>query len=141
MKKYFVIILISAVALLLGCGNAENSIEHLETASESICENELEGNLEEIIMENLQGCVSAGDISSSNPFDYMDNEYYENIKALGEDAIPVLLEGHQNEQYRGLIDYLAMYLVWDISENTDAKELEECENAEQMYDAWIEFEQ
>ena len=91
-------------------------------------------------MENLQGCVSAGDINSSNPFDYMDNEYYENIKSLGEDAIPVLLEGHQSEQYSGLMDYLAMYLVWDISGNTDAKELGQCENAEQMYDAWIEFE-
>ena len=92
------------------------------------------------LMENLQGCVSAGDINSSNPFDYMDNEYYENIKSLGEDAIPVLLEGHHNGQYSGLIDYLAMYLVWDISGNTDAKELGQCENAEQMYDAWIEFE-
>ncbi|MGN1191903.1 MAG: hypothetical protein ACI4S0_04455 [Dorea sp.] len=136
MKKYFVIILISAVTLLSGCGNAENEIENIEIASEGICENDLEG----IIMENLQGCVSAGDINSSNPFDYMDNEYYENIKSLGEDAIPVLLEGHQSEQYSGLMDYLAMYLVWDISGNTDAKELGQCENAEQMYDAWIEFE-
>ena len=97
--------------------------------------NELEG----LIMENLQGCVSTGDATSSNPFDYMDNEYYENIKSLGEDAIPVLLEGHHNGQYSGLIDYLAMYLVWDISGNTAAEELGQCENAEQMYDAWIEF--
>ena len=136
MKKYFIIILISVVTLLSGCGNAENTIENIETASEDICENELEG----IVMENLQGCVSAGDITSSNPFDYMDNEYYENIKSLGEDAIPMLLEGHQSKQYSGLIDYLAMYLVWDISGNTDAKELGQCENADQMYDAWIEFE-
>lgn len=135
MKKYFVILLISAITFISGCGDAANAIENVETAGEEVCENELEG----IILENLQGCVSAGDFTSSNPFDYMDNEYYENIKSLGEDAIPVLLEGHRSKQYSGLMDYLAMYLVWDISGNTDAKELEQCENAEQMYDAWMEF--
>ena len=135
MKKFFIIILVIAVTFLSGCGNAKSSIENTETAGEDICENELEG----LIMENLQGCVSTGDATSSNPFDYMDNEYYENIKSLGEDAIPVLLEGHHNGQYSGLIDYLAMYLVWDISGNTAAEELGQCENAEQMYDAWIEF--
>ena len=137
MKKYFIIILLSVVTLLSGCGNAEKVIENVETTSEDIRENELEG----IIMENLQGCVSAGDINSSNPFDFMDNEYYENIKSLGEDAIPVLLEGHRNGQYSGLSDYLAMYLVWDISGKTDAKELEQCENAEQMYNAWISIQE
>ena len=50
MKKFFIIILVSAVTLLSGCGNAKSSIENTETAGEDICENELEG----LIMENLE---------------------------------------------------------------------------------------
>ena len=40
MKKFFIIILVSAVTFLSGCGNAKSSIENTETAGEDICENE-----------------------------------------------------------------------------------------------------
>ncbi|MDY2628518.1 MAG: hypothetical protein SOW08_09465 [Lachnospiraceae bacterium] len=139
MKRYLLAVWISVIVFLSGCGNTGNSIAHSDISDASMRESELEEELDVIIIENLKGCVSAGDITSGNPFDYMDNEYYANIKDLGENAIPVLLEGHQDGQYNGLIDYIAMYLVWDISGNTDAEALEECETADQMYDAWMQF--
>ena len=51
----------------------------------------------------------------------------------------VLLKCHEDGTFRGVMDYIAMYLVWDINDETDNLLFQECETAQQMYDAWMQY--
>lgn len=74
---------------------------------------------------------------SSNPYDYINNEYYENIVSLGIPAIEILETNYHNGEYAGLNAYIAALAIEDIANMN----LYECtgndwENAEEFFTNW-----
>lgn len=74
---------------------------------------------------------------SSNPYDYINNEYYDNIVAMGFPAVQVIEEGYYSGHYGGLNAYIAGVAIQDITN----MRLYECvgidwETAEQFFDSW-----
>ena len=81
--------------------------------------------------------VSPEQALSSNPYDYIDNEYFDNVVALGFPAMVYLDEQYHNGELHGLNAYIAALAMEDISgmhiyECTGV----DCENAEQFFEQW-----
>lgn len=107
--------------------------------SVSGCTGSMQETVHTKIIETLQRCVEQADPLSSNPFDYMKGIPYQTILVMGQDAVDVLISLHEDGTLQGVADYIAMYLVWDINKETDNPLLAGCENAQQMYDAWMTY--
>lgn len=107
--------------------------------SVSGCTGSMQETVQTKIIETLQKCVEQADPLSSNPFDYMKGIPYQTILVMGQDAVDVLISLHEDGTLQGVADYIAMYLVWDINKETDNPLLAGCENAQQMYDAWMTY--
>ena len=103
------------------------------------CTSSVQNTLQEKIVESLHKCVEQADPLSSNPFDYMKGIPYRTVLMMGQDAVDVLLKCHEDGTFHGVMDYIAMYLVWDINDETDNPLFRECETAQQMYDAWMHY--
>lgn len=103
------------------------------------CTSSVQNTLQQKIVESLQKCVEQADPLSSNPFDYMKGIPYRTVLMMGQDAVDVLLKCHEDGTFRGVMDYIAMYLVWDINDETDNPLFRKCETAQQMYDAWMHY--
>ena len=103
------------------------------------CTSSVQDTLQQKIVESLQKCVERADPLSSNPFDYMKGIPYRTVLMMGQDAVDVLLKCHEDGTFRGVMDYIAMYLVRDINDETDNPLFQECETAQQMYDAWMQY--
>lgn len=103
------------------------------------CTSSVQNTLQQKIVESLHKCVEQADPLSSNPFDYMKGIPYRTVLMMGQDAVDVLLKCHEDGTFRGVMDYIAMYLVWDINDETDNPLFRECETAQQMYDAWMHY--
>ena len=103
------------------------------------CSSSVQNTLQQKIVESLHKCVEQADPLSSNPFDYMKGIPYQTILVMGQDAVDVLISLHEDGTLQGVADYIAMYLVWDINKETDNPLLAGCENAQQMYDAWMTY--
>ena len=103
------------------------------------CTSSVQNTLQEKIVESLHKCVEQADPLSSNPFDYMKGIPYRTVLMMGQDAVDVLLKCHEDGTFHGVMDYIAMYLVWDINDETDNPLFRECETAQQMYDAWMQY--
>lgn len=74
---------------------------------------------------------------SSSPYDYINNEYYDNIVAMGFPAVQVIEEGYHSGHYGGLNAYIAGVAIQEIT----GMNLHECvginwETAEQFFDSW-----
>lgn len=74
---------------------------------------------------------------SSSPYDYINNEYYDNIVAMGFPAVQVIEEGYDSGHYGGLNAYIAGVAIQEIT----GMNLYECmgidwETAEQFFDSW-----
>lgn len=81
--------------------------------------------------------LSLQQITSSNPYDYINNEYYDNIVAMGFPAVQVIEEGYTSEHYTGLNAYIAGVAIQEIT----GMNLYECvgidwETAEQFFESW-----
>lgn len=74
---------------------------------------------------------------SSNPYDYVDNEYFDNIVAIGPDAIKILEEKHEKGEFSGLEDYIAAIAVERIS-GCSLNEVtgRDWESAEEFFSTW-----
>lgn len=80
----------------------------------------------------LQGDII--DVTSSNPFKYTENEYYEEIVDLGMPAVKVLQENYSNDNLDG---YVAAIAILDIS-GVDLYEITgiDWETADEFWEAW-----
>ena len=103
------------------------------------CTSSVQNTLQQKIVESLHKCVEQADPLSSNPFDYMKGIPYRTVLMMGQDAVDVLLKCHEDGTFHGVMDYIAMYLVWDINDETDNPLFREFETAQQMYDAWMQY--
>ena len=50
-------------------------------------------------------------MTSSNPYDYTENEYYKNIVELGEDAVSILENMYKNKKLSGVNAYLSTLAI------------------------------
>ncbi len=71
--------------------------------------------IKKIILENMQKIDEVSDMTSSNPYDYIKNEYYDNIVSLGNDAVPVLEEMYRTGELKGLHAFIAAIAVQEIT--------------------------
>ena len=83
------------------------------------------------ILENMQKIDEVSDMTSSNPYDYINNEYYGNIVSLGKDAVPVLEEMYRTGELTGLHAYISAIAVQEIT-GADL----EWSTAEEFYSSW-----
>lgn len=83
--------------------------------------------------------LNTQEVVSSNPYHYINNEYYDNIVNMGMPAVPILEEKYHNGEYGGLDGYIAALAIQEIT----GIKLRECtgndwETAEQFFQEWDE---
>lgn len=126
MKKFLVICLCS---LFILCGCMDKKQESLDIPNSEEIEKE--------ILDNFDKILEVSDLSSSNPYDYTENEYYENIVNLGKPAVFVLIDMYNDGKLTGLNAYLSALAIEDI---TDCNLLEKYNinwsSADEFYQAW-----
>lgn len=123
MKK---IILISLCCILFLCGCTNNQESNNNTRD-----------LESTITFNLNKIGESSNSTSSNPYDYTDNEYYKNIVALGKDAVPVLESMYKNGKLSGVNAYLSALAIQEITNcNLYEKYDLDWSTAEEFYTLW-----
>lgn len=126
MKK---VLLISLSCILLLCGCSSNQKTKFSSSNNEQLENE--------IKENFSKISEVADLSSSNPYDYTNNEYYENIVNLGIDAVFILMDMYNSGKLVGVDAYLSTLAIQDITKCNLYKEYNlEWETAEEFYELW-----
>ena len=74
-----------------------------------------EEQIEKKITENFEQIAEMTDMTSSNPFNYTKNQYYNNIVNLGENAVFVLEKMYKSGKLSGVKAYLsALKLVFGV---------------------------
>lgn len=125
MKKIF--LSICCIICLCGCTNNQKTEPNYTN----------EKQIEKEITTNLAKIAEVTDITSSNPFDYTKNEYYNNIVNLGEDAVPVLEEMYKSRKLSGVNAYLSALAIQDITECHLYEEYKlDWSTAEEFYTLW-----
>ena len=103
----------------------------------SIKKNTSNKEIEWKILTNLDKITEVTDITSSNPFDYTNNDYYKNIVNLGKSAVPILENMYKNDKLTGVNAYLSALVIQDI---TSCNLLEQYNfdwaTAEEFYTYW-----
>ena len=84
------------------------------------CSNDSKANinakqLEKEITINFNKIEEVTNMTSSNPYDYTENEYYKNIVELGEDAVSILENMYKNKKLSGVNAYLSTLAIQDIT--------------------------
>lgn len=124
MKKIIIIIF---MLCLCGCTNS-NKVDYDYTNNEQI---------EKEILTNLSEIRNVSDSTSSNPYHYINNDYYNNIIELGEDAVSVLESMYNDGKLTGLDAYLSALAIEDISNCKLYEEYKlEWSTAEEFYTLW-----
>ena len=78
--------------------------------------------------------LSLNQITSSNPYDYIDNDHYNNIIKLGMPAVSVLEEKYSNNELHGLNAYIAALAIQEITGIQISEEADETwETAEEFF--------
>lgn len=125
MKK--VIISMFCILCLCGCTNNKENVNNEE-------------NIEEVITENFKQIGEVSDTTSSNPYNYTNNEYYKNIIKLGLKAVPVLEQMHKDNKLSGVYAYISALAVQDL---TDCNLYEEYDldwsTADEFYTLWKDY--
>ncbi len=123
MKKIMLIVSgVLMVAFIIGC---------IHKQDDTTLAAEIEENFSQISNLSVEQALS------SNPYDYINNDYYENIVALGVPAVTVLEENYHNGTYSGLDSYIAALAIQDIT----GLNLYECtgsdwSTAEEFFEQW-----
>lgn len=125
MYEKTIIISVSFILLLCGCINNENV---------NLVDN---GTIEKEIKENLNKISEISDLKSSNPYDYIKNEYYDNIVNLGDDAVSILEYMYSNGELMGVDAYISALAIQDITKcNLYEKYDLDWQKAEEFYELW-----
>lgn len=94
-------------------------------------------NLEDVIIENFNKVMEVSEETSSNPYDYIKNDYYKNIVDLGANAVSVLEKMYNNGKLTGLNAYLSALAIQDITKCNLYDEYElDWSTAEEFYTLW-----
>lgn len=126
MKK---ILFICVCCILCLCSCTNNQKADFNYTNEEQIEKEITTNLEQI--------TEVTDMTSSNPFDYTKNEYYNNIVNLGKDAVPVLEDMYKSGKLSGVNAYLSALVIEDITGcNLYEKYNLDWSTAEEFYTLW-----
>lgn len=124
-KKLFMCV--CCALCLCGCTNSQKT-DFNYTREEQI---------EKEITTNLEQIAEVTDMTSSNPFDYTKNEYYNNIVNLGKDAVHVLENMYKSGKLSGVNSYLSALAIEDITGcNLYEKYNLEWSTAEEFYTLW-----
>ena len=91
--------------------------------------------LENKISDNFKQVNNVSNLLSSNPYDYIDNEYYKNIVSLGKDAVPILEKMYKNRKLVGLNAYLSALAIEDIT-GCHLSTKYNWSSAEEFYNLW-----
>lgn len=140
MKKRCLITLLALCCVLAGCGGKKSGNEQgtsvLDADNGSKIEN---SSLAEEVQENFTKLPEASmdQVTSSNPYDYINNEYFDNIVELGIPAVKVIEQGYYNEKYAGLNAYIAALAIQEITDvNLYECTGEDWETGEQFFHNW-----
>lgn len=118
------IIIIFCAFLLCGCASEEN---------EQIPQDKIK----DTINTNLEKIMSVSDVTSSNPYDYTQNEYFKNIIAIGKQALPVIEEMYENKELNSLNAYIAALAIQEIADcNLYEKYNIDWINADEFFANW-----
>lgn len=73
--------------------------------------------MKEEIKENLNNILKTNNGTSSNPYDYIDNNYFNNIINMGIDAVPILINIYENNEVskNGLDAYIIALAIQKIT--------------------------
>lgn len=125
MKK--IIISICCILCLCGCSNNKENVNN-------------EKNTEETITENLKQIGEVSDTTSSNPYDYTNNEYYKNIIKLGIKAVPVLEEMYNDNKLSGVYAYISALAIEDLTNCNLYEEYNlDWSTADEFYTLWKDY--
>lgn len=126
MKKF---IFLSLICILLLCGCSNEQKVNLSNSTNEQIESEITSNFSKI--------MESSDLTSSNPYDYINNEYYDNIVKLGKDAVPVLEDMFDNGKISCLEAYISALAIQDITEcNLYEKYNLDWSTAEEFFELW-----
>lgn len=126
MKK---IIIISLLVLILLCG-----------CDKKIKVDKKDNSIKIKILENFKEISNSSNMTSSNPYDYTKNKYYDNIVELGTPAINVLENMYYNGELVGLDAYLSALIIQDISKcNLYKKYGLDWSTADEFYELWKKY--
>lgn len=93
--------------------------------------------LTNFILNNFNKISEVSDKTSSNPYDYMKNDYYENIVNLGKNAVSTLETMYKNGKLTGVNAYLSALAIQDITKcNLYEKYGYDWSTAEEFYKLW-----
>lgn len=128
--KNKLLILISGILIIILTTGCTNQKANVAPNDEQI---------EKEIMTNLEQITEVTDLTSSNPFDYTKNEYYNNIINLGDDAAIVLENMYNEGKLTGVNAYLSALAIQDITKcNLYEKYNIDWSNAEEFFSYWKE---
>jgi len=89
------------------------------------------------IITNLNKINEVTNMTSSNPYGYTNNEYYNNIVKMGKDAVHVLENMYKNNELSGLNAYLSALAIQDITNcNLYEKYNLDWTTADEFYSLW-----
>lgn len=100
MKKVVFICLCSLLCLC-GCNNDQS--DNLRSSNKE--------QLKMAIIENLNKIMEFSDLTSSNPYDYTKNVYYNNIVVLGDKAAFVLENMYKNGELNGISAFISVLAI------------------------------
>lgn len=90
---------------------------------------------EQTIINNMDSIMEVSDSSSSNPYDYIDNNYYRSIVSLGKGAISVLENMYNSGKLTGLKAYISALAIEDIT-GCHLSTKYNWSSAEEFYNLW-----
>lgn len=128
MKKLSIVVA-CCVFYICGCAISQKlSLNHLN-----------EEQLEKNIILNLNKIEEVTDMTSSNPYDYTKNEYYNNIVKLGDEAVPILEKMYIEQKLSGVASYLSALAIQDITKCNLQEEYNlDWSTADEFYNLWKE---
>lgn len=98
--------------------------------------------IENVIKENFKKMLEVSSGISSSTYDYIQNEYYDNIINLGSGAVPVLLKMYENGEFskNGLDANISVIAIQEIAKcNIKDKYGVEWTKPEEFYELWKNY--